>query len=67
MKLIKLTPDNVSNYIGREILFKTRGGYITKTIIGVSTTGTGRTIQIDHPDLKNRLEILSRNVYCIEE
>ena len=30
MNTIKLTPDNVSQYIGREIRFKTRGNHIVK-------------------------------------
>ena len=65
MHLVKLTPDNVSQYIGYEILFKTRNSYIVKTIISVSNTG--KTIKIDYPDLQNSLEIVSRNVYCIIE
>jgi len=62
--MIKLKPDNVSKYIGREIRFKTRGNYIVKRILGASKTG--RTIYIDHPDLQNSL-VLSRNIYVIIE
>ena len=65
MKTIKLTPENVIQYIGYEIIFKTRGNHIVKKIIAVSNTG--KTIQIDHHDLQNSLEIVSRNIYVILE
>ena len=65
MNTIKLTPDNVSQYIGREILFRTRGNYIVKRIIRISDTC--KTVYIDHPDLKDSLEIVSRKVYVIIE
>ena len=63
MNTIRLTPTNVFQYIGYEIIFKTRKNHIIKKIISVSNTG--KTIQIDHPDLQNNLEIESRNVYVI--
>ena len=65
MKTIKLTYDNVIQYIGYEIIFKTRGNHIVKRIISVSNSG--KTIQIDNPDLQNSLEIVSRNIYVILE
>lgn len=58
-----LTPENVHQYIGREIIFKTRKGHIVKRIISVCNSG--ESVTIDHPDLQNRLEIVSRNVYVI--
>ena len=36
MKLIRLTPENVNEYIGDEILFKTRDKYIVKLILRAS-------------------------------
>jgi hypothetical protein len=63
MNKVRLTPANVSQYIGHEIYFKTRGDIVTKKIISVSDTG--KTITIDHPDLKNNLEIVSRNIFVI--
>ncbi len=60
---IRLTPENAAQYIGREIVFKTRGNQITKKILGVSKTG--KSIQIDHPDLNNSLEIVSRIVHVV--
>ena len=63
MNTVKLTTDNVFQYIGYDIIFKTRDNHIIKKIISVSKTG--KSITIDHPDLKNQLEIVSRNVYVI--
>ena len=62
-ELIKLTTENVHQYVGYNILFGTRNKYIVKKILGVSKTG--KSIQIDHPDLQNSLEIVSRQVYVI--
>ena len=63
MNLVRLTPENVSKYIGYQIRFKTRSNYVIKKIISASITG--KSIKIDHPDLKNSLEIVSRQVYVI--
>ena len=63
MDLIQLTPENVFQYIGREIIFETRGQHVVKRIIRASLSG--RTIRIDHPDLDNALQIVSRKVYVI--
>ena len=60
---IRLTPENAHNYVGHEIVFKTRNERLVKRILGVSVTG--KTVQIDHPDLRNNLEIVSRKVYVI--
>jgi hypothetical protein len=65
MKQIRLTPDNAAQYIGRKIIFKTRGNNIVRRIISVSNTG--KSIQIEHPDLNNSLQIVSRKVYVIVE
>ena len=59
--MLRLTPDNVFQYIGYEIIFKTRNNYIVKRILSVSNTG--KSIKIDHHDLQNSLEIVSRKVY----
>jgi hypothetical protein len=63
MKLIKLTQDNAHNYIGYDIVFKTRNIIEKKKILKVSNTG--KTIIIKHPDLNNQLEIVSRNVFVL--
>jgi hypothetical protein len=63
MKLIRLTPNNVRYYIGNEILFKSRGKHIVKIILDMSKSG--KSIKIDHPDLQNSLQIVSREVYVI--
>ena len=61
--LIRLTPDNVRMYLGYEIMFRTRGDFIFKKIKSVSKTG--KTVYIDHPDLQNSLQIVSRKVFVI--
>ena len=63
MNIVKLTPENAFQYVGYEIIFKTRNNHMIKRIISVSNTG--KSIQIEHPDLQNCLEIVSRNVYVI--
>lgn len=62
--LIRLTPENAHSYIGREIMFSSRGEEIIRTILGVSNTG--KSIRIDHPDLGNSLQIVSRRVFVID-
>lgn len=63
MKLVRLTQQNASKYIGYEILFKTRGIHIVKKILGITPT----SVKIDHPDLHNQLQIVSRKVYVLIE
>lgn len=63
MKLVRLTQQNASKYIGYEILFKTRGTHIVKKILDINNT----SVRIDHPDLKNQLQIVSRKVYVLIE
>jgi len=62
MDLIRLTPQNAPHYIGCEILFKTRGVHLVKKILGCSNT----SVKIDHPDLHNQLQIVSRKVFVIK-
>jgi hypothetical protein len=63
MNLIQITPENVAKYIGFEIVFKSRKQHIIKKILGISETG--KSIHIDHPDLKDNLQIVTRKVYVI--
>lgn len=65
MNVLRLTPYNASKYIGYEIYFKTRNKHIVKKILGVSDTG--KSIRIEHPDLGNQLQIVTRKVYVIIE
>jgi hypothetical protein len=65
MNIVRITPTNVFEYVGYEIVFKTRNEHIVKTIIRVSKTG--KSITINHPDLHNSLNITSRKVYVIVE
>jgi hypothetical protein len=61
--LVKLTPENVNQYIGYPILFKTRTQYTVKKILSVSKSG--KSIKIEEPELHNSLIILTRNIYVI--
>ena len=63
MNTTRLTPDNELQYIGHEIIFKSRKNNIIKRIISVSNTG--KTIYIEYPDLKNCLQIVTRKVYVV--
>lgn len=59
--MIQVTPEHAHECIGRDIIFKTRGHYMTKTVLSVSESG--KSINIDHPDLNNQLQIVTRKVY----
>lgn len=60
MSSIRLTPYNVQQYIGHDIVFIHNHNQIMKKIMSVSS---GRkTIKIDYPPLQNNLEIVSRNI-----
>jgi hypothetical protein len=41
--------------------FKTRDKHIVKKILGINNT----SVKIDHPDLHNQLQIVSRKVYVL--
>ena len=63
MQTIRLTPFNVQQYVGHNIIFKHGNNLIVKQIARVSN---GRkTITIDYPELRNNLEIVKRNVRVI--
>ena len=60
MNLVRLTMENAHEYIGHEIVFKSRGILIKKRILGVTDTA----VKIDHPDLNNLL-VVSRKVHVL--
>lgn len=60
MELIRLNRENVAQYVGKDVLFKTRGVNTVKTILGYTDNG----IKVDHPDLGNNL-VFSRNLRVI--
>ncbi len=62
MRLIRLTHNNATNYIGFPILFKSRGELIVKKILSVSPT----LVTIKHSDLNNCLNIRRRIFVIIE-
>ena len=64
MKLIRLTPENSSRYIGYSILFNSRGKIQFSKILAVSETG--KTVTIQHQDLESRL-VYKRKMYAIIE
>tara|TARA_B100000900_G_scaffold381910_1_gene368699 strand:+ start:241 stop:612 length:372 start_codon:yes stop_codon:yes gene_type:complete len=59
-KVVRLTPQNASKYIGYDIRFKSRGSFIVKKILGINNS----SVKIDHPDLKNSLS-WSRKMYVL--
>jgi hypothetical protein len=63
MNTVRLTPENVFQYIGYDIIFKTRKTHIITRIDNVSATG--KTIYVKHPDLQDNLQIVSRIIYVI--
>ena len=63
MQTIRLTPYNVQQYIGCDVIFKHGNNLIVRKVARVSN---GRkTIIIDCPELRNNLEIVKRNVRVI--
>ena len=63
MKLVRLTPQNVNQYIGYKITFTSRCKTLIKHII--SASNSGKCIKIEHADLNNCLQIVSRKVYVL--
>jgi hypothetical protein len=59
--LVQLTSANSKDYIGHTAVFTTRNQTIMKKITGVSESG--KTIYIDHPDLQNSLQLVTRKVF----
>jgi hypothetical protein len=63
MQTIRLTPYNVQQYVGYNIVFYHGANQIVRRVERVSS---GRkTIIIDYPELQNNLQIVSRNVKVI--
>ena len=63
--LERVTIENSKGYVGKEVIFNTRGNNVIKRINRVSDSG--KTLYIDHPDLGNNLEIVGRVVYAISK
>jgi hypothetical protein len=63
MSTIRLTPYNVQQYIGHDIVFIHNNNQIMRRILSVSS---GRkTIKIEYPPLQNNLQIVSRNIRVV--
>ena len=65
MRLIKLNRNNVSDYIGYNILFKSHGQITFKQILRASDTGSTIYIEPTPPHFYNNLETVHRNIYII--
>ena len=63
MHLIELTTENVFNYLGFNILYKSRNEIKLSKINKISSSG--KTIYIDNEELNNCLEIMNRKIYVI--
>jgi hypothetical protein len=61
----KLTPENASKYIGREILFTYNGATVKRTLLKVSESG--KTIHVDHPETRNNLQLVSRKIFVVDD
>ena len=63
MRLQLLESETADQYVGYNILYKSRNVIKMSTIIAVSDTG--KTIQVDDPDLNNALQTVTRKIYII--
>jgi hypothetical protein len=63
MNTIRLTPENVFRYIGKQIIFKNKNKTAILSRI-VSVSDTGKTIYVDNQRYKCNL-VLSRKIYVI--
>ena len=61
----KLTPENASKYIGREILFTYNGATVKRTLLKISESG--KTIHVDHPETRNNLQLVSRKIFVVDD
>jgi hypothetical protein len=59
--LVQLTNANAKHHIGDDVLFESRKQWNQKEILGLTKTG----IKIEHADLKNMLQLVSRVAYVI--
>ena len=62
MNTVRVTTDNVHQYIGHQIIFRVRNKYNIKQLLGVS--GSGESLRIDYPEVGNSLNI-TRAVYVL--
>lgn len=63
MIFTQVTPSNSRDMIGKQIVFTAKGQKVLKTVTGVSPSG--KTLQLDYPELKNNIQIVSRKVYAV--
>jgi hypothetical protein len=63
MNTIRLTPENVFAYIGKQVIFKNKNKTAILTRI-VSVSKTGKTIYVENQRYKGNL-VLSRKIHVI--
>jgi hypothetical protein len=63
MNTIKLTPQNVRDFIGYKVILILGGKYIIKQLLDVHKSGN--FIQIEYPELQNQLNIVSHEIYVM--
>lgn len=63
MRLQLLESDTADQYVGYNILYKSRNVIKMSTIMGVSETG--KTIHVEDPELNNMLQTVTRKIYII--
>jgi len=63
MRLQLLESETAHLYVGYNILYRSRNQVKMSTILGVSETG--KTIQIEDPELNNALQTVTRKIYLI--
>jgi hypothetical protein len=63
MNTIKLTPRNVRDFIGCKVILVLGKKYIVKQLLDVHNSGN--FIQIEYPELQNRLNIVLHTTYVL--
>ena len=63
MNTIKLTPRNVRDFIGYKVILILGEKYIIKQLLDVHNSGN--FIQIEYPELQNRLNIILHETYVL--
>ena len=62
MKYVKVDQYNSYKFINQLVIFNSRKN-LTEAIVK-DVTKSGNTLIIDHPDLNNTVQVVSRNVYA---
>ena len=63
MNTLKLTPQNVRDFIGYKVILMLGGKYIIKQLLDVHKSGN--FIHIEYPELQNQLNIVVHETYVM--